>query len=268
MKLSILMPSIRTENWDLIYNSISKSFKGKWELIIITPDKRNKLEKENVKIIYSKKSPVSCQQLGLIASSGEWITSLSDDGQYLEGMLDYAMNIAIKRKNKIIVMKYTEGNELGMGEFYSHRLRKNVFFTTNWDFMKSDEYYYLENHKDCQLPYMPKPSPVLSTAIMRRSSLVDIGGWDCNFETLGIGNCELAGRLMLSGIEFDVADKLISFNGFDGSTGNSHGAIHAAMLENDKPLLTRTFSKKLADINIYLSIENHTKTPIKWERRG
>jgi hypothetical protein len=108
--LSILMPGIRTQFWEDIYNKFEKYLtKNSWELVIVGPYSLPKeLEsKRNIKYVKDFGSPIRCQQIGLILSEGEFITWTSDDGVPLEGALEeafYDLN-----EGTILSGKYYEG---------------------------------------------------------------------------------------------------------------------------------------------------------------
>jgi len=50
-ELSVLVPGIRTENWETLYNSIGRSTKKSWEIIFVGPNEPHSqlLKKSNIK---------------------------------------------------------------------------------------------------------------------------------------------------------------------------------------------------------------------------
>lgn len=264
------MPAIRSEKWIAVYDSIQKSFSGTWELVIIT-EKEVPAElclKSNVNIIFSERSPLQKQQQALELTEGEWITVMSDDSLWHEGKLDEAFKLTKEADYKtIIVMKYLEGQEFPMGIMYVPHKKEHRDFKTNWDFMKSDAYYYLENHGTCQLSGMPSPAPVLSVVLMNRKLLLEVGGWDCTYQTQGIGNCDLGARLMHHGCKFIVADIVVSSCDYTHQAEGDHGAIHDAIVNDDIPLLQRHYGGEQRHDRIFFPLDNWKKTPEVWIKK-
>lgn len=269
-QLSILMPAIRSEKWVEIYKSIEKSFSGTWELIIITEVEHPKEleDKTNIKYIFSERSPMQKQQEALEHVEGEWITVMSDDSLWHEGKLDEAFKLTEGLDYKtMIVMKYLESHEQPMGVAYMPSVNVKKRYDTNWDFMKSDEYYYLENHGTCQLPGMPKPAPVLSVALISTKLILETGGWDCEYQVQGIGNCDYAARLMFYGCKFIIADIVVSSCGFmDDDTGD-HGPIHYAIIEDDEPLLRKHYRDDGRKNLTVIPLDNWKNTPAFWPKK-
>ena len=80
-KLSVLMPAKRTDRWLGLWESINNSFSGDWELRIGTSMEvpPEILEKPNVFVTNSHRSPLHKQQQLLCEAKGEYVTAISDD---------------------------------------------------------------------------------------------------------------------------------------------------------------------------------------------
>ena len=78
--VSIILPGIRKENWNKLYQSIYGSLTNKtFELIIVGPEENKDLNKSNIKFLKSFQTPVCCQQLGAEIAIGKYIIFASDD---------------------------------------------------------------------------------------------------------------------------------------------------------------------------------------------
>src|SRR3990167_10393495 len=113
-EISIVMPAIRRERWNNVYNSIAASTKRSWELIIVSPfPLTNELNGiGNVKYIKDFGSPTRCSNIGALVAEGKLITWTSDDGLFLENMLDIYIDSLynmLENEKNVITGKYLEG---------------------------------------------------------------------------------------------------------------------------------------------------------------
>jgi len=264
MKLTVLCPAIRTERWVGMYNSIDKAFSGTWELIIISskqlPDELK--DKPNINLVYSRRSPMGKQQEGLVQAKGEYITVVSDDSVFFEGALDKVFADGIKED--ITVMKYLEGPEFEFPRI--HQIENPIQGRTNYDFMKSDYYYWTDTHDSSKMRGIPHHSPILSVALIKRDLLIGIGGWECKFSSQAVGNNDLAARLMINGCKYEIKDIVVSKCGYMEEGSGDHGPIHYAQLEEDQPRLEALY-RNITDRKV-IDIDNWKKTPEVWARGG
>jgi hypothetical protein len=76
MKLSIIMPAIRSDKWQKVYDSIQLDFP--WELIIVAPYDNHTLPRHNVKYIQDFGSPVRASCIGANLANGKYLTWIAD----------------------------------------------------------------------------------------------------------------------------------------------------------------------------------------------
>jgi hypothetical protein len=252
-KLTVLCPGIRTANWERLYNSIGDAFKGTWEIIFIgpyeLPDALKNVKKKNVKLITDWGSPIRCQQRGLTEAQGDYVTWAADDGVFLPESLDVAFKKVEGKDYKTVVMgKYTEGSG-------------------NTTPMLGDFYYYLNNHDSCKLPYMPEKCLMLNVGIVSRQLLVELGGWDCQFEVCPMAYNDLAVRLNRYGAEILIQDELMFKCSHTPGHEGDHGPIHDGQIWHDHPVFTLIYADKHKSQRTAIDIDNWKNAPEKWERR-
>lgn len=265
--LSILMPAIRVEKWNDMYKSIGEAFKGTWELVIITSkDLPEKLkDKDNIKMIYSRRSPMGKQQEGLCQAEGKYITVVSDDSEWEPNALDKTFKeMGDHYYQHITVLKYLEGKEFDFPKWYIHDVEEDMRFKTNYDFMKADKYYFTGTHDSSKMPGIPHNSPILSVAIITKELLEEIGGWDCRFQSQAMGNIDLAARIMNYGCTFTIQDLIVSRCGYMKQDTGDHGPIHYAQIEDDQPLLEKIYAKE--NNRAIINLDNWKDSPEIWER--
>lgn len=222
MRLSVLLPSIRTENVQEVYDSIAASFNGKFELIIVGVNKFNKpfplksIDRGIWTFIPSYRSPNSAQQIALIKSRYEMISFCSDDGIFLPGALDEAFRLLDKDNYKsIVVGKYLEGDN------------------PHPDMAKED-YYRFKYHKTYQLKGVPQDGLIFNCGIISRQFLLQLGGWDCQFEATTMAHADLGIRAMKAGANMILMEKpMFKCSHQPGKTGD-HAPIHEAMKRDIK----------------------------------
>ena len=185
--ISILVPGIRTANWLKLYNSMFKACKKyPWEMIFVGPyDLPAELsDKQNITYIKDWASPIICQQKALLAAKYDWINWAADDGYFLEDSIDIAFSLLKEQVGKnaelnykhVIMGKYTEGDG-------------------NTEHMRGNDYYILSNHDSSRLREIPTGYYMLNVGLVSRKLLLEVGGWDVDFEVCPMAYNDLAVRL-------------------------------------------------------------------------
>lgn len=249
MKLSVICPGIRNKNWLNLYNSVKEAFSGTFELIFVgpypLPDELKKFD--NVKYIQDWGSPIRCQQIGLINSSGDYITWAADDGEFIKGSLDIAFSKI--EETSLVMGKYYEGNNDGDMP------------------MQEDKYYILSNHDATKVKWIPVGYYMLNVGIVRRVDLLNIGGWDCQFEVCPMSYNDLAIRLQKAGIKFIIQNEMMfKCSHLPGHAGD-HGPIHDGQIDHDQPLFSKIYGTNASLNRIKINLNNWEDSPKRWTRR-
>jgi hypothetical protein len=250
--LSVLVPGIRTANWKKLYDSIKSAWSNDFEIIFVGPyDLPQELTGfENVKYIKDCGNPIRCQQIALVNATGDYVTWAADDGVFLDGSLDIALSKLDGMDYKHIVMgKYREGSG-------------------NTDPMIKDFYYNLKNHAASQLKELPSPTIwMLNVGLVSRQLLIEVGGWDCQFEVCPMAYNDLAIRLQNYGCPFIIQDEIMfTCSHLPGHEGD-HGPIHDGQVLHDQPLFDKIYSLPYAEKRIKISIDCWKESNPRWKRR-
>lgn len=252
MKLSVLIPSIRPQNLQRLYDSIKSSFSGEFEAIVIGPYGLPDSLKDvaNVKFIESWQSPLAAQQHGLTQATGEYISWAADDGWYLPNSLDIAFELVKDKDYKAVVMgKYQEGDRVN-------------------DHMEKDDYYILNNHDGSKCMFLPEHTYMLNCGILSRQILLELGGWDAkNFWTCPPGYNDLAIRLQKYGCEFIIQQPLMfACTHLPGLMGD-HAPIHNVQTLRDEPMFKEIWNHPYFSKRLAINIDNWKQAPEIWENR-
>lgn len=246
MKLSVICPSIRTDNLPSMYDSVCESTSRPFELIVVSPYPlpEQLKNKSNVKLIKDFGNPVRCSNLGLMFCEGELLTWNADDGTFLPGMIDKAIDayeeMPANVKN-VLITKYMEGTPVLQPESYfklTNAYPKTPYIDTNWW--------------------------IFNLVITRTEYFQNLGGWDCAYETLAVAHADMAVRAQRDGCITKVFHDPIVFN----THGHSdHRPIEDAHNQNDIPLYTRVYSDPNCVHRRNIGPDNWKNSPRFWRRR-
>lgn len=215
--ITFIIPSIRITKLRPMYDSIKRSYSGKFKVIIISPYPQTEdMTLDNVKWIMDKGNPVRCHQLAIEYVDTPLVTWMADDGLYVNGRLDECV-AACQEPNDVITLKYLEGSN------------------PNGD-MTLDDYYYFMYHKDLRdLAGIPDGCHIISFAIMHTSLLKAVGGFNCIYESIAMAHCDLAIRLKKYGAQFFISPEVIIVLEHQPNLEGDHAPIHNSQTEHDKP---------------------------------
>ena len=132
-ELSIILPSIRTERLEKLYDSILASTTRSFELVIVGPYPLPERLRDLKNVKYAKDfgSPVRASNIAASLCEGEVYTWFADDCILFENSLDkcldefYAMG---NNKKNVLVAKYYEGQE---GSTERETLQPDSYFKLN-----------------------------------------------------------------------------------------------------------------------------------------
>lgn len=252
-RLSVIVPSIRPQNLEVLYRSIKKAFHGESEMIVVGPYKPPELlhNQKDVVFIEDWGSPVRAQQRGLIVCRGDYVSWASDDGQYTPYALDIAFGkLALEQFSlKTLVMgKYREGDG-------------------DTDPMVEDKYYYLANHDGARSKFLDKSYLMLNVGLVPRELLIEYGGWDCRFEACPYAYNDLANRLQNNKIKFIIQNEIMfTCSHLPGIQGD-HAPIHYGQTEHDEPLFKKIYGERGCEKRGKIDLNNWESSPARWERR-
>ena len=256
-EISLILPSIRTERLEKLYETILTSTKRSFELVICGPNPLPDALKElrNVKYVKDYGSPVRASNIAASLCEGEVITWLADDCLFFENSLDecieefYEMGEA---KNNVLVAKYFEGQD----------------GTQERGTLQPDSYFKIGN-TPASSPHLPSDWWLFNIGFMRNSFFTTLGGWDCEYEGTWASHADMAIRAQYLGANVKMAQvPLFECDHMPGGTGD-HMPIFICQHQHDEPLL----HSKYRDINWILNIkpklklDNWKKAPAVWERR-
>ena len=252
--VSIIMPAIRTNSWDKMYDSMVLSCKRyEWELILCGPFPLTPYlqSKNNVKYIQDYGAPTRCLQLCLFEVEKELIYHTTDDAILFENAIDEAIDL------------YKE--KCGYKDVINMRYREDI----NYSGKSMDINYWRAYFHGClRLAGIPSTYKISLHHLMNTEYLREMGGYDCRWHHANFSLHDLMFRVQYDGgIIYDSINDITSCNHFPGQSGD-HKAIHDAHVEEDAPLFTKIYSNpNVLNTNNKIDINNWTNADTIWHRR-
>jgi hypothetical protein len=248
IKLSVIIPGIRTQNWQKIYESVSDSLIGhSFEVIAIGPNLPSKFfdDKLNFRYVRDFGHPSRCLQIASILCSGEYLCWLPDDiileqdslGKCIEFMSD-------KSPADGMTFRYSEGQG----------------FTGSQD--KDDSYWIGWTHQDQRFAHVNKDWKIAPVFLYNRNHFVSIGGLDCRFEHINFNTHDLAYRIQALGGKIHPSPTKV----FSADWTPNDPVVSGAHYENDAPLFAKIYSQRAFDRGV--SIDNWKEQANYWPRRN
>jgi len=247
--VSIIVPGIRKDRWVDLYNSIFLSTKRNFELIIIgpypLPDELS--DKSNVKYIQDYGNPTRASQIGAIEAKGKFLTWAADDGVFLDGALDRALDHLENKKNKsikdVVINSFVEAGDV------NRNLQINVAYA------------------HCSTRHIPNNWYIFNVATMYTEYFKQIGGYDCRFEGTAVAHTDLAVRCQRDGAAVQAHfEPMLNCTQMPGTIGD-HAPIHYAQTQHDEPLFHILYSDSHTMLRTSINLDNWQQAPDVWERR-
>lgn len=248
MRLSIVIPAIRPHTWLALYESIPNVLSGDdYELIFVSPHDLppELVGAKNVRLIKDFGCVSRCNQIGILHSQGEYVTWGADAGVFSPTKaLDKAFAARPPSHKGIVSFSF---NEEGV---------------PNQD---SAAWWKMGYHRILrQARYVPDQYLVIMQGLMRRDYLMEIGGWDCNFEHTGLGTVDLAVRLQNDGAAVVMGEKIQDYN--LPHNPNDRKPVKGAH-RLDKTKFTTMYMNPDSENRTKIDFDNWQSSPAKWARR-
>lgn len=247
MKLSIIIPGIRTNRWEEVHDSIHNSTTKPFEVIFVGPYAlpASLQTLKNVKYVKDFGSPVRCSNIGLSLCEGDLMTWDADDGNFfghgcLDTVIDFFDALPSDPKN-VLVCKYQEGSRV----------------------TQPDSYYKIDNAYPLVDNVKGKDWWIMNLVVTKTKYFMDLGGWDCRFQTLAFAHADMSIRAHQDNALITMYNEAFVFCQH-GHT--DHKPIEDAHFTDDMPLY-QAIHNDPSTINRKVDITNWRNAPSVWTRR-
>lgn len=249
-QVSIIVPGIRKENWNTVFEHCKFACKRyNYEIIFVSPYAlpENLQKEKNVKYIKSFGSPAKCLHMGTLLAESEIFLWLSDDANLYTNSIDMAIDLLLSKNvsRDFVVVRYREGENFSGAEF-------------------GEEYYIAKTHTDLQHPGIP-PETRVGCVLLLSLECYNYFGFDCRFEHMNFNVIDFTIRAQKSG-ESKLYFSPIPIMNCDFTPNRTDSdPVIAAYIHNDKPL----FYDMYKDNSRTHRIEHNWKDQeIVWRRRN
>lgn len=248
--LSVIVPSVRPENLNTVYEQLHHSCKKyNWEMIVSSPNSlpQSLENKPNIKHIRQFGHPSRSFHLGTKIADGKIICIIADDSRQFPDSLDKAMDLLLSKdlNSTIVQMRYREGENFSAGEFPM-------------------DYWHAYHHPDTRRPganhsWKLSLTPMMSIELYNRLGGVDTLFDHVNFNMIDIGFRlqKLGGEVLLSSVEVMNCD-------FEPNRNPENSSVIDAYVNNDKD---RFFEMWKDESRSFIIEENWKQSDPTWKRR-
>jgi hypothetical protein len=255
-EISIIMPGIRRDRWDNVYNSIKESTKRDFELIICGPYPLTDYlqEQKNVKYVKDWGSSVRASNIAAMLCEGSLVTWTADDATFFKDSLDKNIDILYSLGSddkNVVLCKYNEGNN-----------QSDVQIHMN------PNYYRLINSVPVGAP-LREDWFLFNVGIMYRSFFEFLGAWDSSFEGTAMSHNDFAIRAYFHGAKTVLTDvPLFKCDHMPGASGD-HGPIFECQHGHDEPLYKQKYKDSSWIMNNHRMdiLKDWKSAPIIWKKR-
>jgi len=252
--VSILIPAIRVNNWERMYQTILDACKEHtFELVLVSPfDLPESLKsKTNIKLIKDYGSPTRAAQIGLLSCEGRLMYHCVDDALFFPSSIDLAINLydGSCGEKDVVNMRYREGADFS-GQEWTH------------------SFWFAHYHDELRMPGVKSFWKISLHPLMSTEYIKSLGGWDCQFEYINHPLHDLMFRVQSDGGRlFDSPTDVTTCNHYGGRTVD-HASIHDAQVHNDLPIFRSMYQQEnIADTRIKIPLNNWEESPAIWNRR-
>jgi len=257
-KLSILIPGIRTEHWDRVYQEIKNSCNRHSFEVIFSSYKtlpESLRNEDNVKFVYDAGCPSRCLQHSSTFAEGEYLAIMSDDCVVLQNSLSDSIEQLERSEapdRNILALRYTEGQ--------NYRANPNDF---------DHKYWNAKYHGDLRTPGIEDNWLICLMFLMRTEAFRWLGGIDCRFEHFNMNLHDLAFRAQRSGSRVLTSTGFVTAHDWEPHRDISTSPIMQAYHLNDKPLFDSIYSRRETSQGrqIRIDYDNWKSVPEVWPRR-
>jgi hypothetical protein len=248
--ISIILPAIRQDRWDDLYDSVLLACgKYTFELIFCGPlPLTEKLQAiPNVKYAKDLGSPTRASNIACSLAEGLLITWIADDCLMIEDSIDKNIDLLLSMgddiKNVVIQKYYEAGN------------------------ITKDEYLVINNSRNFS-PYFSNSWVGFNNPIMYRKYYELLGGLDAYFDACPTAHNDLAVRAQAQGAIVKISQfPFLNCGWMEGGTGD-HKAIYLSQEQVDEPKFRQRYHNPqwiYSDLNI--PIDNWKLSQSIWNVR-
>ena len=253
-QISLVIPGIRPNLFQGVYDSFLTCWHGTFEIVFITPCDMPKLKtvpRGEIQWFRDFGCPSRALQIGAINAKADWLSFATDDCIFDPRTMTKAWGTLFRNEfdyKTVIVCKYTESDHW------------SKWMLTPW-------YYHAWYHADFHHFNIPFHFKLFMNGIMSKQVFMEVGGFDCKYESMAYTYNDLSMRLQFHGCKFIIEKDRLDHCSWQPSGSGDHGPVARACTEHDAPLFRGVYWGKHFKPQIKIDINNWQQVTSKWPRR-
>ena len=253
-QISLIIPGIRPQMFQGVYDSFCKCWHGTFEIVWVTPLRPGKLKttpRGSIQWIEDYGCPSRALQIGWLNAKADLVSFGTDDATYFPDVMNKSMRTLWENNfdyKMVITCPYTESDHW-----------------SKW--MLTPCYYHAYFHSELRLPNIPFWAKLYMYGLISKKVLEETGGFNCKYESMAYAYVDLSLRLQYHGCHFIVGKDRICHCVWQNKEQSDHSPVHKACTQHDSPLLRGVYTAKKFVPEIIIPSDNWKYAPSKWPRR-
>lgn len=253
LDLTIIIPGIRTERWEKLYNESKIACKKfSHEIFYVGPKyiPASLENKDDVRYLRCLSTPSVGVQQAVSICRGKYFLWLVDDSDLRENSIDMALQAILdsdEPQKNIVYCRYTErehGKENELPRFW--------------------EAYF---HNDLKQPLVKPDWKIAPIFLAYTKWFKELGGLDCtNYEHINMNAIGFSFRVQELGFKVLYPPSLIMSCELQRNRNTSNNAVISAFFDNDLPNFKKEYASG-GELETHIEYDNWLNQPIVWERK-
>ena len=256
--LSICCPFIRPHLIPNLYDSIRANFHRSFELILCGPNPPSTeiLNKPDIKYIQDYGHSVRACSIAASHATGKYMSMMADDATFLSKSISRSI-IKLEKWGEthdnykhVVTGKYVEGN-------------------MDWWLMTIETgtrgYTINTSYTNCK--YIPDEWIIFNIFYMHTDYFRELGGYDCQFEQMGVALTDLAARAQRDGCTTELMDEPTFVLSHQPGTTGDHAPVHYSQIQHDIPLFENIYNSPESINRINIPLDNWKNADTVWRPR-
>ena len=255
--ISFVIPSIRPEKLQGVYDSLLASWHGNFEVVVVSPKEQVPLKlnpRGSIQWIVDFGCPSRAMQIGWINSKAGWIFNATDDCEFFSDAINKAWKTLHKHEfdyKTIITTPFTESDRW-----------------SKW--MLTPFYYHAWWHANLRSFNIPFHYKLVMNGLISKQLMQETGGWNCMFESTAWAFNEFSIRAQALGARIIIQNERSNHCVWSPGATGDHGPVSDACTLHDELLFYGIYHAKNSERsrNKPISVDNWRYVAAKWPRRN
>lgn len=253
-QISLVIPAIRPELYQGVYDSFLNTWHGTFEIIFVSPYDMPPLKlnpRGEIQWIRDYGCPSRALQIGWIKARAQWVSFGTDDATYDPNTMNRAWEIIRDTGfdyKTFVTCPYTESD--------------------HWSKWMLTPFYYLAwFHSGVRHWNIPPTTVLYMYGLISKQLLQEIGGFDTKYESMALTYVDLSLRMKFHGCKGIIGKERICHCVWQDREKSDHSPVHHACVDHDIPLLKGIYFDRKFKPVVKIDVENYKWSAEKWPRR-